>query len=197
MITKLFHLTIIVISLLIFTTGIVSADSFSSTVDFYDSHHSYLDITDSYTYGFTLTGLNSTDFTLDNATLSLAHLENSNSDAELWFSYSNGDILIGQLSTSTGSGNTFMVDSWALSQAVLNEMQSTDPWSLTVKLLEDTGGTDKIKIDYSTLSGNYSPLSDDPPPGPSQNSVPEPSTLLLVSAGLAGLGLLREIVPKK
>jgi hypothetical protein len=167
------------------TAQISFAESFSKTIDFSDATHDYLQIEDSYSYSFNLDlGIEFSDFNIDNATLYLSHQGNSNSPAEVWFASSAGNVPIGQLRASP---DDFVLDSWSLNQDVLNEMEAQGPWSLTVRLLSDTGnGVDKLKIDYSTLSGNY---SDPPPIG---TAVPEPGTFLLLGAGLLGVGFVRK-----
>ena len=128
---------------------------FSDTVEFGGTPGS-IEITDSYSYTHTLTGLNSTSYILNDATLTLRHNGNSNNTTgELWYTYgdSSPDILIGQLYASSGS--MWVEQVFTLGADILSLMSGTDPWSLTVLLNETTNGTDKLKIDWSTLSGNY------------------------------------------
>ena len=55
-------------------------------------------------------------------------------------------------------------------------MDDGDPWSLNIDLKDTTGGTDKLQIDYSTLSGTYS-----------TTPVPVPGAAWLLGSGLMGL----------
>lgn len=195
---KLFY-SAAVLTILLLTMQTSHALSFSNTVDFLDAQHDYLQITDSFTYSHVLNASFVSTYKLDSATLTLWHNGNSNTEnAEVWFSSSAGAFPIGKLSDSTGIGNTFLPDPWPLDQSILDEIESTYPWSLMIKLVENTTGTDRIKIDYSTLSGNYSLIAVDPPaddPLPSimpiqSATVPEPGTLLLLGAGLIVIALL-------
>jgi hypothetical protein len=149
-------------------------------------------IEDLYTYTHTLTGLNSADYDLIDATLFLRHNGNSNNDnGEVWFTASNTDIKIGELSASGGA--TWTLDSWLLSANILTEIESSTPWSLTIRMFDNTPGKDKIKLDYSTLAGNYESSIIDPAIiDPPTNEIPEPSTILLLGTGIAGVGLLRK-----
>ncbi len=128
------------------------------------------------------------------ANLALTHYGNNNNDnGEIWFSYTEGNITIGQLSTSNGS--TWVTDTWSLSQDILTAMTSTNPWSLTVKLTENTNGNDSIHLDKSVLSGMYNSVEESLGGNVTlgQISVPEPSVLSLLGIGLFGLLARRKI----
>jgi hypothetical protein len=164
-------------------TGVASAETFSYTIDFAGGETSngatYVEIKNDFTYTHTLPGLTTPPDYLDNATLSLRHNGNSDStNGEVWFS-GTSSFLIGWLSQSSQS-NDWVLDSWVLSSDILDLMESSSPWQLTVDLYDYTTGNDKILIDYSTLAGNY---TTNPPPAP----VPVPGAALLLGSGLAGL----------
>jgi hypothetical protein len=148
----------------------------------------YNEIENNYKYTHTLLGLTSPAYILQDATLSLRHNGNSNNSGELWFSSADAvsDILIGQL-TGSGTAHDWTIDTWTLSAEILDLMDDGDPWALTVNLYDTTSGLDRLKIDYSILAGNYV-ASEDPNPAP----VPEPTTLLMMGTGLAGLVCARK-----
>ena len=120
--------------------------------------------------------------TLNSADLSLTHMLNGdwsimNFIGEVWYARSGGDIFIGDLSFSLCAWTT---DTWTLGSDVLDEISSTDPLSLTVKLsqpmLIPIDGI--LALDESVLAGDYTPI-------------PEPATMILFGSGLLGLAALR------
>lgn len=162
--------------------GVGSATPFSDMRNFDE-----LVIEDSYSYTHQLTGLMSPPYILQDATLSFRHNGNSDNPGEVWFSYADAgsDFFIGQLTESSGS--TWTIDTWTLSHDVLDLMDNGTPWSLTINLYDNTTGTDKLKIDYSILAGNYYFDPAEPNPAPT----PEPATILLMGAGLLGFAAFR------
>lgn len=170
--------------------GIVNAalaTSFTDTVDFSgDRGRNYITIEDDYSYTHTLEGLTSPPYILDDATLSIRHNGNQDGKKEIWFSYAeNGgnDILIGEFADSNDK-DTWVIDTWTLSPAVLDLMDDGAPWALRINLLENTNKTDSLKIDDSILLVNYH--EDAPPENPLLPS-PEPATVLSFGIGLMGI----------
>jgi hypothetical protein len=84
--------------------------------------------------------------------------------------------------TDCGSGDTSGLFFCSGSLSVLGAAISTgDEWTITL-----TGSNDNWH-DYTFLNGSYIAWGDDVP-----SSVPEPSTLLLLGAGIAGIGIARK-----
>jgi hypothetical protein len=136
-----------------------------------------LQITDTYTYSFDLGSIQATAISITGASLSLTHHGNSNTGVgEVWLSTTASGHLIGQLSESNGPN--YITDSWILSSLILNEIMGSNPWTLTVKLDDNTTGTDKIEIRSSTLSANYSSNEI------TSAAVPEPASLILLGSSL-------------
>jgi hypothetical protein len=168
--------------LFLLMAGIARAIPFTDTVQFDET----VQVVDSLQYTHVLEGLTTPPYTLTDATLQVRHNGNSNNSGEVWFSYAGANnLLIGKLGTS--SGQTWLTDTWVLSSAVLDLMNDTNPWSLAVKLADNTSGTDKIKLDWSVLSGNYVEALVGGPAA----AVPEPGTLLLLGGGLLALAAAR------
>lgn len=108
---------------------------------------------------------------ITSATIVLSHYGNSGSDTgELWWLYGGSEISLGKLEESNGGWNDQL---FTIAPAYYNGVTG-DSWSLVLTLAETTSGTDRLWLDQSVLSVEYS-------------AVPVPDTLLLFGSGLAGL----------
>ncbi len=164
---------------LVFVLGIAGVANALPFLDLIDWPN--FEVVDSFEYTHTLSSIPAGS-TLDSATLSIKHNGNSYSptggSGELWLVKSGALLSIGTLSNS--GGTVWTIDSFVLGQNILDEISGTSPWSLVVKLQEDTTGTDKLNLDWSKLEGTYTP-------GQSTNPIPEPGTMMLLGTGLLGM----------
>ncbi len=175
--------------------GVVSAEAitFTNTYDFSGetkNGRDALQIGDNssyFTFSFTHNVLFSPPAdSITSAKIVLSHLDNSNTSGEMWFLDGDTSTQIGILAASNGSWNdqTFTLPSSLFSSI------SGGSWALELILRESTGGNDRLWIDKSVLSGEYNPVTD-PPPNPNVNAVPEPSTVILLGAGMVAIAGLR------
>ena len=103
-----------------------------------------------------------------------------------------GDTILLDTFNSSGSAGNVNDALWSIDLSdAATALQAISDRSFAVALYVGTG---EIKdIDSATLSGNATVVQADPiEPDPIEpNNVPEPSTFLLLSAGLAGVGIFK------
>jgi hypothetical protein len=112
-------------------------------------------------------------FSINSATLSLSHYGNSANSGELWALSASGNIFIANLVESK-----VWVDQIFALPAEIYSLISGNTWSIAIKLSDNTLGEDKLWIDKSALTGEYTP-------------VPIPSAAWLLAPSLLGLVALR------
>ncbi len=156
--------------------SVASATSFSSL----RTWDPYYTIEDYYSYTQPL-NLPTPALTLNSAQLKITHKYNDNYEilgfGEVWYTYGENNLYIGKLGDSEYGNRT---DTFTLSQSVLNEIMNNTPWSLVVKLDEDTWFDDYLRLYSSEICGDYT------------EAVPEPASMILLGSVLAGLAARRK-----
>ena len=135
-----------------FMAGNSNADLFSSTVNLSESGTShdqeYLELSgsgDPYIFSITQnTAFPTSAAAATSAQIVLTHRGNSNKPGELWFLYANESSLVGQLWNST-KGDDWVEQVFTIPAEVYSQV-SGGSWTLQLKLLENTTGTDKLQI---------------------------------------------------
>lgn len=135
--------------------------------------------------------------------LAITHRGNANGIGEFWLAATQDDVPIGTLGTSNNVGsNDFVTEEFILSDELLDLIQATPSWTLSIRFNETTPGMDTLDLALSLFTGEY---NDDPCmsdlTGPScstqtrevlaGNPIPVSGTLSLIGLGLMGLGCLR------
>lgn len=111
---------------------------------------------------------------INSATLEIRHKGDKLDDTEVWYVAGKSNsipVLIGFLDESELA---WTINKLTLGDYLLEEMMSNVPWDLEVRLRETMGDGNDLLLDYSRLSGEYTP-------------VPEASTLALFGSGFSGL----------
>jgi hypothetical protein len=112
------------------------------------------------------------------AELEIRHKGNVGSSffGEVWFLSTQGSVHLGNLENSDFFGGFWKTDSFSLPVSLLPSLP-TGSWNLALKLGENTGGSDKITLDYAKLTVAYEPVT--------ATQTPEPATLTLLGTGFA------------
>jgi hypothetical protein len=117
---------------------------------------------------------------ITSAEIILSHQKNSNTTTgELWVLYEGTSTQIGTL-VNSAAGSDWVDQHFTLPSSLYSAISGAS-WSLALSLQENTGGSDKLWIDQSVLSGEYTPSAG--------AAVPEPATMLLLGSGLIGIGV--------
>jgi hypothetical protein len=184
-------LTMMILGLVAGVWGTCYATSFTDIVDFSgsgtDGTRTYLELSGSGSPEFTYEYSHDIYFdppaqSLNSATLTLSHRGNNANEGEAWLISDTGSVFLGDLANSTHE------DTWVDQVFYLSNLLgsiSGDTWTLELILHENTTGTDKLWIDKSVLTGDYTASSSSAP-------VPEPASMLLFGSGLLAYAGLRK-----
>ena len=136
-----------------------------------------------YVYEHDLSQLDIPDTTINSGFLQLKHLGNQDlgPTAEIWFALSGSGTFIGRLGKSQPKERT---DHFELSQTVLDEIKTQNPWSLKIELSEQTSfNNEKLTLLQSELQIDYTRIEIQHSPSKTIPTTPEPSSFFLLAVG--------------